>query len=747
MDVHMQKGSPVNRVDGVAKVTGAAKYAAEHHPPGLLHGYIINSTITRGTIAVMDPREALNVPGVIDVFYHDNRPSLAWFDIQYSDMDAPPGSPFRPLKDPKIKFNGQPIGLVVAETFEIARYAATLVKISYEEDEVIETDIVEHLEKSREPKKGLLSAVKPQPPKPKGNFEKAWAKAPYRTEQQLKHGQEYHNPMEMYASTAVYEGKGKVTIYEKTQGPINNQLYVANVFGLRYKDVRIVSPFVGGAFGSGLRPNYQLFLAVLACLELKRPVRVAMTRQQMFTFSHRPATVQHIQYGAGKDGKLCAINHKAWGETSRFEDYFEVVVNWTNKLYPAPNVKLEYELVPLDFPTPGDMRAPGGSTGSHATECGMDQLAYEIGIDPLQLRLINYAEVDPESGKPFTSKELKACYLQGAEKFGWSARIASPRSMTRDNKWVGMGMATGIWDSLQLPAKAEAKFTAAGKLELCSATSDIGTGTYTIMTQIAADEFGLPISEVQFSLGDSKMPFAPYEGGSMTAATVGTAVLAACNGLKKKLLKIAKSVKNAGFSGTDLKQVGFHDGRMYIIDKPEKSILITDLIAHNKGKIIKSTNTGTPAMMKLRKYSKAVHSASFVEVEVDKDLGSVRVTRALTAVAAGKIINPKTARSQIIGSMVWGISKALREEAYIDHRYGRCMNPNLAEYHTPVHADINDLDVIFVEENDEIINDLGVKGVGEIAIISMVPAIVNAIYHATGIRVKKLPVTLDMLLD
>ncbi len=743
----MQKGAAVNRVDGFAKVTGSAKYSAEHHPQGLLHGYIINSTITRGTIASVDATEALAVPGVIQFFYHKNRPSLAWFDIQYADMDAPPGSPFRPLKDEKIRFNGQPIGLVVAETFETARYAATLIKIAYEEDEVIETDLVEHLEKSREPKKGLLTTVKPLPPKPKGDFEKAYAEAPFRTDQQLRHGQEYHNPMEMFASTAIYEGKGKVTIFEKTQGAINNQLYVANVFGLKYKNVRIISPFVGGAFGSGLRPNYQLFLAVLACLELKQPVRVAMTRQQMFTFGHRPATVQHIRYGATSDGKLTAIDHKAWAETSRYEDYFEVVVNWTNKLYPAPNVKLGYELVPLDFPTPMDMRAPGGSTGSHATECGMDQLSYELGIDPLELRLINYSDVDPESGKPFTSKELKACYLQGAEKFGWSARKPSPKSMERGNKWVGMGMATGIWDSLQMPAKAEATFTSDGMLKVCSATADIGTGTYTIMTQIAADEFGLPVEKVQFLLGDSKMPFAPYEGGSMTAATVGTAVVAACKGLKKKMLKIAKTIKDSPFSGIKPEDIVFTNGMMYVKENLQSSIEISQLIALNKSQPITSTNGGKPAFMKLRKYSKAVHSASFVEVEVDKDLGTVKVTRALTAVAAGTIINPKTARSQIIGSMVWGISKALREEAYIDHRYGRCMNPNLAEYHTPVHADINDLDVIFVEEKDTIINDLGIKGVGEIAIVSMVPAVVNAVYHATGIRVKKLPITLDLLLE
>jgi xanthine dehydrogenase YagR molybdenum-binding subunit len=451
-------------------------------------------------------------------------------------------------------------------------------------------------------------------------------------------------------------------------------------------------------------------------------------------------------YGAAEDGKLTAINHKAWAETSRFEDYSEVVVNWTNKLYAAPNVKLEYELVPLDYYTPLDMRAPGGSTGSHATEAGMDQLAYELGIDPLELRLINYAEKDPESGKPYTSKELRACYLQGAEKFGWSKRSPMVRATKKGHKLVGMGMATGIWDCLQLPARAEAAFTPDGILEVSSATADIGTGTYTIMTQIAADEFGLGLEQVKFTLGDTKMPFAPFEGGSMTAATVGVAVKAACKGLKKKLLKLAGSIQGSGLKGASTEDVYFANGYVYLKNDETKNLALSQLISHNKGLPVKSTNLGAPALLKLKKYSKAVHSASFVEVEVDEDFGTVKVTRALTAVAAGNILNPKTAKSQILGSMVWAISKVLQEEAHIDHRYGRCMNPSLAEYHIPVHADINALDTLFVEEKDEIINELGVKGIGEIGIVSMIPAIVNAIYHATGIRVKKLPVTMDALL-
>jgi xanthine dehydrogenase YagR molybdenum-binding subunit len=740
-------GQPVNRVDGIAKVTGQARYTAEYHVDGLLHSYIINSTITKGSIKDIDASAALALPGVIAFFSHKNRPSLAWFDFKYKDMDAPQGRPFRPLKDEKIIFNGQPIGLVVAETFELARYAATLIKLTYEEDENFQTDIVEHLEKSRKPIAGIMMALKPPPPKPKGDFDSVYAASQFKVEQQILHGQEHHNPLEMFASTAIYEGKDKLTIYDKTQGAINSQLYVANIFGLKFKDVRIISPFVGGAFGSGLRPQYQLFLAAMAALVLKQPVRVTMDRHQMFTFGHRPATVQHIMYCADSNGKLTGIDHKAWAETSKFEDYTETVVNWTNQLYPCPNVKLGYELVPLDFYTPIDMRAPGGSTGIHATESGMDQLAYELNIDPVDLRLINYGEKDGESGKPYTSKELRACYLQGAEKFRWSERSAQPRSMKRGKKLVGIGMATGMWDSLQFPARAEALIDGDGKLKVCSATADIGTGTYTIMTQIAADEFGMDLENIIFSLGDSKMPFAPFEGGSATAASVGMAVRSACTGLKKKIFKKAKSISGGGFEKASFDDIMFRKGRLMFKDDNPVSIELKSIVEAFKGNPIKSTNTANPHLWKLRKYAKAVHSASFVEVEVDEDFGEIKVTRALTAVAAGKIINTKTARSQVIGSMVWGISKALREESVMDHRYGRFMNRNLAEYHIPVHADINELDVIFVEENDTLINELGVKGVGEIALVSMAPAIANAVYHATGIRIKKFPIHLDDIMQ
>lgn len=738
-------GKPISRLEGHLKVTGSAKYAGEYEAEHLLYGYVVNSSITKGKIKSIDTSEVKKLDGVIEIFTHDNRPSTAWFDFQYADMDAPPGTVFKPLKDNEIKYNGQPIALVIAETFEMARYAATKINIVYEED-TFETDLKSNLDHSRDPKKGLASMLKPPPPKPTGDFDAAYEKSFVKVDSEFGHGTEHHNPMEMYASTVIYEGKDKLKIYDKTQGTINSQMYVANVFGLKMKNVQVISPFVGGGFGSGLRPQHQLFMAVMASLALKRNVRVTLDRAQMYMIGHRPPTLQHTKFGADENGKVNAIYHKAIGETSRFEDYVEIVVNWANMLYPAENTLLEHEIVPLDVYSPLDMRAPGGSTGMHAIEVTMDEIAYQLNIDPLELRLINYSEIDKSSDKEYSSKELRNCYLQGAEKFGWNKRNAEPRSMRRGNKLVGYGMATGIWDANRLFGRAEAMMTADRKVEVKSAVTDIGTGTLTIMTQIAADELGLPIEDITFSHADSKMPFAPIQGGSFTTATVGPAVQNACQALNKKLFKKAKDLKDSVLSDFKFNEVIFKNGSIISKVNPDIKLDIKEIFTANGGKAIQTTNSAMPNPLTYGKKARAVHSAVFVEVEVDEELATIELTRAVTAVAAGKIINPKTAESQILGGMFWGISKALHEETILDHNLGRYMNANLGEYHIPVHADINDLQVLFVEENDQFVNDLGVKGVGEIGGVGMPPAITNAIFHATGKRIYELPIHFDKLL-
>lgn len=738
-------GQPVSRIEGQLKVTGAARYAGDYHVPELLYGYVVNSTITRGKILEIDTQEAKAINGVVEVFTHQNRPSLAWFDLQYADMDAPPGTPFRPLQHADIKYNGQPIALVVAETFELAQYAASIINVTYKEER-FSTDLESNRGKARNPKMGLATFLKPLPAKPSGDFDKAFNAAAAQVSAEFTHAAEHHNPIELFATTVVYEADGKLTIYDKTQGTINCQLYVGNVFGLHYNDVRVISPYVGGAFGSGLRPQYQLFLSVMAALELKRSVRVTLDRRQMFTFGHRPPTIQQTRFGADAQGKVTALSHEALAETSQYEDYTEVVVNWSNMLYPVANTSFGYKLVPLDVFSPLDMRAPGGSTGMHAIECSMDQLAYALKIDPLTLRLINYTDFDVTANRPYSSKELRQCYLQGAEKFGWSERNPEPRSMRRGHKLVGFGMATGIWEAMQVLARVEALMTAEGKLEINSAVTDIGTGTLTVMTQIAADELGLSLENVTFSYGDSKMPFAPVQGGSFTVSTVGSAVKAAGKALRKKLLKKAKSMAGSPLKNASEKEVVFERGGIALKHNPDVIVYLKDIVAASRNKVIKTTNTAFPNVFKLKNYTRAAHSAAFVEVEVDEELGTIQVTRAITAVAAGNIINPKTARSQILGGMVWGISKALFEETVTDHRFGKYMNQNLAEYHIPVHADIHDLDVIFVAEKDEIVNELGSKGIGEIGLVAMPPAIANAIYHATGKRINQLPIHFDQLL-
>ncbi|WP_159473782.1 xanthine dehydrogenase family protein molybdopterin-binding subunit [Dyadobacter sp. 3J3] len=738
-------GQPVSRLEGQMKVTGSAKYSGEYNMPGLLYGYVVNSTIVRGEIISINTADVKKISGVVEIFTHENRPSLAWFNMQYADMDAPAGSPFRPLHDNEIKYYGQPIVLVVAETFELARYAASLIEVRYKEEK-FSTDIQASLAKARAPKVGMAAALKPLPPKPKGDFEKAYASSAAQASGEFFHGTEHHNPLELFTTTTIYEGEGKLTIYDKTQGTVNCQLYVGNVFGLHFKDIRVISPYVGGAFGAGLRPQYQLFMSVMASLELKKNVRVTLDRDQMFTFGYRPPTIQTTRFGANADGTVTALNHEAIGQTSQFEDYTEVVVNWANMLYPAQNTLFKYKMVPLDVFSPLDMRAPGGSTGIHAIESTMDELAYKLNIDPLELRLINYTLHDESTDRPFSSKELRECYLQGAEKFGWKNRNPEPRSMRHGNKLVGYGMATGIWEAMTVPARAEAIITEDGKLLVNSAVTDIGTGTLTVMTQIAADELGLPMEDVTFSYGDSKMPFAPIQGGSFTVSTVGSAIKAAGKALKKKLLKKAAGIDKSPFKNVPIEEVIFENGKIVLTENPTLFMSFQDIITANKGKEIRTINFSVPNVLKLKKYSRAAHSAAFVEVEVDEELGIINVTRAITAVAAGNIINPKTARSQILGGMVWGISKALREETISDHHLGKYMNTNLGEYHIPVHADIHELDVIFVAEKDEIVNELGSKGIGEIGLAAMPPAIANAVFHATGKRINRFPIHFDSLL-
>lgn len=734
-------GKPESRVDGKLKVTGGAKYAAEHNVPDMLYGYIVSSSIARGKITRFDLSKAESIAGVVKIFTHENRPRTAWFDYKHQDEVAPPGSPFRPLYNENVVYSQQPIALVVAEDFETARFAASLVEAEYE-IEPHETDLNEKREEAYHPK---LRSTTPKPAE-YGNPQEAFDKAEIKHEAEYLQPHEHHNPMENFASTVIYSPDGKLTVYDKTQGAINCHSYITSVFGLNKNDVRVLVPFMGGGFGSGLRPQHQVFLATMAALELKRSIKVSLTRQQMFTFGHRPNSIQNIALGAHSDGTLESLTHECLEETSHHEDYNENVVNWSGVLYSCPNAKLDYKVSQLDFATPMDMRAPGATTGVWAIEAAMDELSYKIGIDPLELRLKNYAYEDITTGKPFSSKELKACYEQAAEKFGWSERNPEPRSMKEGDNLVGWGMATGIWEAMQSQASAKAVLTQDGNLEISTGTSDIGTGTYTVMTQIAAETLGIPIEKVSVKLGDSTLPQSPVEGGSWTVSSNGSAVKMACEAVGEKLLELAQGLNDSPFADSMFNDVMFKSGKMKSKKNSSAVLYLTDLMVKTGTPRIEQETKSSPDYFRQRKYTMNTHSAVFAEVKVDEDLGTIHVTRVVSAIAGGRIINPKTARSQIIGGIVWGISHALHEESIVDQNYGRFMNHNLAEYHVPVNADIHDLEVIFVEEHDDIVNPLGAKGLGEIGIVGVAAAIVNAIYHATGKRVRDLPVTIDKLL-
>ncbi|MDO9403681.1 MAG: xanthine dehydrogenase family protein molybdopterin-binding subunit, partial [Polaromonas sp.] len=491
---------------------------------------------------------------------------------------------------------------------------------------------------------------------------------------------------------------------------------------------------------------YQLPLAVMASLALKRSVRVTLTRQQMFTFGHRPETLQRVKLAADADGTLRAIVHHAIAETSRFEDYVEVVVNWSGQLYACDNIKLGYQVVDLDQHSPIDMRAPGAAHGVHALEVAMDELSYALGMDPLALRLKNYAERNPMDDLPYSTKALRACYEQGAARFGWAQRPLQPRTMREGTELVGWGMATGTWDAMQMFARASAVLHADGHLVVSSAATDIGTGTYTVMAQIAAAAMGLPMEQVQFQLGDSTLPVAPIEGGSSHVTTVGSAVEGVCRKLQKRLLKMARAMDGSPLRRARLNEVDFADGTVRLRATPSHAIRLVDILAAAGEVRLEEKYLMLPHVLTQKKYVRATHSAVFCEVKVDELLGTVRVTRVVSAIAAGRIMNATTARSQIIGGVVWGISQGLHEETHSDHALGRFMNHNLGEYHVAVNADIHDIDVIFVDEDDRVVSRLGAKGVGEIGLVGVSAAVCNAIYHATGKRVRSTPMTPDKVM-
>jgi xanthine dehydrogenase YagR molybdenum-binding subunit len=743
-------GTPTSRIDGRAKVTGAAKYAAEYNQPGLAlgpglaYGYVVTSRIAKGRIARIDTDQALRVPGVIDVLTHENRPRMASSDSAYKEDVSPEGSPFRPLYDDSIKFSSQPIALVVGDDWETARFAASLIRVDYEEEPHF-TDIHRQQDAAvpvRQPTSPAEAAF--APPQPRGTAEQALAAAAIRHEGEYSVPIEHHNPMEPFATTAVFEPGGKLRVFDKTQGVQNVQRYISNVLEMNPDDVRVMSPYMGGGFGSGLRPQYQVVLAALAARALQRSVRVVLTRAQMYTLGYRPAMIQRIVLGAKADGTLDAMMHDAVTVTSRYETFHRQETGWSGLLYKCPNASYSHKLARLDLPTPSDMRAPSAATSVYALEAAMDELAVALRMDPLELRLRCYSDRDQNTDQPFSSKNLRECYRQGAEAFGWAKRSPQPRSMRDGKELVGWGMATGIWEALQMPIAVRVVLTANGHAEVSSATSDIGTGTYTIMSQVAADRLGLPLDGISIKLGDSSLSQSPLEGGSWIAASVANGIVTTCDAIRADLLRLAQGMPGSPLAGAAPDDVALADGKLVSRRDPSRAVSIADAMRHGAvDRIEQERPTTFPNDGSL---AHNTHSAMFAEVKVDEQLGVIRVTRVVNAVAAGRILNPKTAASQIMGGVVWGIGMALHEETLVDHALGRFMNADIAEYHVPANADIQDIKVIFVDEPDSRVNPLGIKGVGEIGIVGVAAAIANAVYHATGKRVRDLPITLDKVL-
>ncbi len=728
----------LDRVDGRAKVMGTARYSAEYDLPKLAYGILVDSTIAKGRISSMDIKSAERSPGVLAVLYYGNAPKIPGYDTGDNPAKPPTSSqPHRVFYDDKIYFSGQPVALVVADTYERALYAASLVKVKYEKA-AHETELHTNIGKATTPKNQRGPDYK------RGEAE-AYKTAPVKIEVEYLMPIEVHNPMELHATTAVWEGE-KVTVYDKTQGVKSTQRSIMDAFKLKEENVQVNADFVGGGFGSGLRTWPHVIAAVMAAKKLNRPVKLVLSRPQMFTMvGYRPYAIQKIGMGTTADGKLVGITHEATAMTSTYEEFTEGVVNMSRFMYACPNVNTVYKIVPLDMSTPTWKRGPGEATGAFALESAMDEMAHAIKMDPIEFRILNYAETDPQRNLPFSSKFLKEAYQLGADKIGWQKRKAIPGSIKEGDWLVGYGMGSGVFNAGRGRATVKAILSPDGSMVIQSAVSDSGSGTATAMTGIAAEVMGIAPNKIIFEMGDSSLPPGPTQGGSTTVSTVGSAVYDVCIAVQQKLLEMAAANVGSPFKDLKLSEVVFKNGNMAVASNHATTISFADILRQNKMTELEITkeSQGGDERTKYSIYSFSVH---FTKVHVHARTGAVKVVEAVTVADAGKIVNKKTAGNQMIGGVVGGIGMALMEEAVVDHRFGKIVNNNFADYHVPVHADVPHIDALFVDKKDPIINPIGSKGLGEIAIIGFAAAVANAVFNATGKRVRELPITPDKLM-
>ncbi|MCX5328911.1 xanthine dehydrogenase family protein molybdopterin-binding subunit [Streptomyces sp. NBC_00140] len=722
-------GAPLSRVDGRLKVTGQAKYAAEFDAEGTVHAVIVDASIGRGRITSIDTGAAEAHPGVLRVIHHGNAPTLPYRDNSGGSNNLP-GRKVRVFQDDRVLFHGYPVAVVVATTLEAAQHGASLVKVGYDAERP-STDLAEG-----EPGEPAAYA--------RGDVEAGLRDADVRLDLTYQLARNHHNPMEPHATVARWDG-GRLTVWDKTQWVPGTQLELSTVFDVPLDNVRVINPFVGGGFGSGLRCWPHTVVAALAARETGRPVKLVLTRRQMyFGTGFRPSYDYRLSVGGDRNGRLVAADHRIDAETSSFETFTEAVMSPGQMLYSTPSVRQAYRTVPLDVNSPIWMRGPGAATAVYAVESAMDELAHALGIDPIELRRRNEPAQDPSNNAPFSTRRLLECYTTGAREFGWNRRNPKPRS-TRDGDWlIGMGMASGVYHTGVAPAQSRGRLNADGTAVIESATSDMGPGTYTAQTQVAADALGLAVRAVDYRLGDSRYPQTPPHGGSMTMASVGSATLDVCNQLRQQAIRLAVEDEKSPLHGVPADDIVVRGGRLHVQGNPARGETYQRLLTRNDRERLEANTSFNPP--RGEQFSISAYSATFTEVAVDATLGLVRVRRMLSVYDAGRIISPKLADSQALGGMVGGIGAALLEHTVTDHRDGRIVNANLADYLVPVNADVPDLRAIYLDGEDMHADALGVKGLAELVICGVAPAIANAVFNATGRRVRQLPITAETLL-
>jgi xanthine dehydrogenase YagR molybdenum-binding subunit len=731
-------GQPMDRTDGLLKVTGEARYAAEFPEARLAHAVLVTSPISSGSIASIDASRAQTVPGVLLVMTYQTAMRLP--NNGKPPLAPPAGRHLTLLQDNQIRYSNEPVALVVADTLEHATDAADQLRIAYQA-----TPGAHDFTNAKASAHAPVSPQGRQTDTQRGNFDAGLAEGAVHVDEVYTTPVEHHNPMEPHATMAHWDGP-QLTLYDSTQGVSGDRIAVAKSLGIPPEDVRVISPFIGGGFGCKGSSWSHVTLCAMASKQTGRPVRLALTRPQMFgSVGARPRTEQHLVLAARHDGTLTAMRHDSISNTSVFEDWTETCCMVTRMLYTVPNQVTTHRLVQLNLGTPTFMRAPGETTGSFALESAMDELAWKLKMDPVALRLKNYAEVDPQDNKPFSAKALRQCYEIGAEKFGWSRRTSTPRSMRSGNTLIGYGMATATYPANRSPASAIARILPDGTAMVASGTQDLGTGTYTVMTQVSADALGFPPEKIHFALGDSTLPQAPGSGGSQSAASVAPAVHDACMQVRSQLISLALADNASPVHGVDPADVTVQDGWVVSNSNPSLRDPAGAILARAGGKPIEATVSVKPGEER-SEYSMHSFGAVFAEVHVDADLGTITAPRIVGVYDIGRVLNQKTARSQMLGGMVWGVGAAFKEDTSLDTRYGRFVNMNLAEYHVPVNADIGEFDVTFLDQPDPHINSLGVRGIGEIGLTGVVAALANATYHATGVRVRDLPITLDKVM-